>query len=476
MHTHPSLYITRFYIQISGKASSPLSNIMRIVNIGVSTNIFGIDTIYDDGNSSPTGLFGTSDILGTINDSLTSKMDIQKYPSNLTNLADFSNPLLERVNYRHSYKHLLQNTCKWEYNETFFKQYGFYNTLIISGGAPRCYYSITREDLEKQGCVFTDSSETTQNLSFRVIMSRGLNFSLRYISLNLKYESSTITISSTQGTIYGNSELYAFRFNNIKPLIINDGTKLQSISLEVENNPGSSMEDVLSVQYLSMDIITGEFDNSLNAINGINQVRCSLYSPLFDEPDNLFKDKKIFIIGDSFADNLGASISTTIGFEDYYLDAIRGTELARDNTFGTAIRTRLKSDTIEQIGFEPDYVLVIGGINDFKNADVQLGTPSDSLDSETFYGALKDICKTVAEQFPNSQCYVVCPPQAGPSYVPNSPLNNIGISWDDLWGVYKNTTTNYGVFMIDMLSLFGMNFYNICFISVSFSIFYSLVS
>lgn len=93
-----------------------------------------------------------------------------------------------------------------------------------------------------------------------------------------------------------------------------------------------------------------------------------------------------------FADHVGASLSNK---------AISGQVIAGDGTYSIYTRVTTYSETT-------DFIVIAGGTNDF-NTNVELGTFASTAGTDTFYGALKGICESLAANYPDTPVIWITP-------------------------------------------------------------------
>lgn len=129
------------------------------------------------------------------------------------------------------------------------------------------------------------------------------------------------------------------------------------------------------------------------------------------------KGKKIYFLGDSITEGVGASDT-----EHCYVSVFGKLSGAVVKNYGISA-TRIACQTENLTTKEPDLsfvnradsmdsdadvVVVFGGTNDFGHGDAKLGT-FESRDPYTFYGAMHVLCEKLIHRFPNADILFMTP-------------------------------------------------------------------
>lgn len=129
------------------------------------------------------------------------------------------------------------------------------------------------------------------------------------------------------------------------------------------------------------------------------------------------KGKKIYFLGDSITEGVGASDT-----EHCYVSVFGKLSGAVVKNYGISA-TRIACQTenlttkepdlsfvnrVDSMDSDADVVLVFGGTNDFGHGDAKLGT-FESRDPYTFYGAMHVLCEKLIHRFPNADILFMTP-------------------------------------------------------------------
>ena len=129
------------------------------------------------------------------------------------------------------------------------------------------------------------------------------------------------------------------------------------------------------------------------------------------------KGKKIYFLGDSITEGVGASDA-----EHCYVSVFGKLSGAIVKNYGISA-TRIACQTenlttkepdlsfvnrVDSMDSDADVVVVFGGTNDFGHGDAKLGT-FESRDPYTFYGAMHVLCEKLINRFPNADILFMTP-------------------------------------------------------------------
>lgn len=171
-----------------------------------------------------------------------------------------------------------------------------------------------------------------------------------------------------------------------------------------------------------------------------------------------YKDKVILCLGDSITSDYSDDdsswcqmIKDTLPVREVKNYGIAGTTVAH---FGG--RTDSFIERCNQMQPYGDVVLVFGGINDF-NHSVPIGE-FQSEDTETFYGALNELCIYLINHYPNADLVFATPMHAfGFKDYPHwNTHNEQNLALADYVNAIKKTCGYYSIPVIDLYSNSGM--------------------
>lgn len=128
-------------------------------------------------------------------------------------------------------------------------------------------------------------------------------------------------------------------------------------------------------------------------------------------------NKNIAFLGDSITEGYGAT--DRYGYVDYFREysgancvncGIAGTRIAKQKsitwdhpTFDEDFCKRAR-----EMKGEFDFIIVFGGTNDYGHGDADFGTFGNRT-SDTFYGALHTLYRTLIEKYPTTEIVVITP-------------------------------------------------------------------
>ena len=184
--------------------------------------------------------------------------------------------------------------------------------------------------------------------------------------------------------------------------------------------------------------------------------------------DSWYKGKKAAALGDSITANgstyytddgrSGSAwrefVAEELGLADIiYNCGIGGTKVSGDNA-----NAMWQDSRINAIPEDTAFLFFNGGMNDW-GGNVQLGDV-DSVDTNTFYGALNIISKKLTQKFPTIPIFFMTTTYGYRTDRPNG-KNTIGLTLYDYGRAIKKVAEKYGFPCIDLHALCGWNQYNI---------------
>lgn len=172
--------------------------------------------------------------------------------------------------------------------------------------------------------------------------------------------------------------------------------------------------------------------------------------------------KKLFFLGDSITEGVGVSDAENIYWR--ILARRTGAECLGYGVSGTRIAKQLGENAeasldfnnrAEQMGDDPDVVLVFGGTNDFGHGNVPLGNMTDDTEY-TFYGAVKALCCRLIRKYPQAQLVFMTPLHRALEEIS---MNEIGIrNISNLAGyvaIIREVAGYYGIPILDLYTTSG---------------------
>jgi uncharacterized repeat protein (TIGR02543 family) len=182
----------------------------------------------------------------------------------------------------------------------------------------------------------------------------------------------------------------------------------------------------------------------------------STYAISVDENISEYSEQKIVFLGDSITEGVGVTedserfgdiVSSTLGFDNYINMGVSGSTIAVRTSFTNSFAERAPS-----VPVDTDYVVVMGGINDYRQ-DIPL--VDFSTDLETMINALE----TAA---PNATIILMTPYETSHSGVPSSTANGVGATLDDYVDAIITTSDQIGdttprVNLIDLNNIIGFD-------------------
>ena len=201
------------------------------------------------------------------------------------------------------------------------------------------------------------------------------------------FESSSQTggASTTGSIIYNCEDDCCIGFNNSCSLAVS-----YNATIRIFDVTGYSDEELNKIDFLSLGISNIFVRNTFNSNNIVTS--------------NNLKNKKILVYGDSISQNGYFQNMIKLYFNcNVVTNAIGGT------TIGYLGDSSFSSDTrIEQLPSDADYVLIMGGTNDWNRIEIgEIDFSSDTIDKTTLKGGLFYTIKGIQEQCPNA-IIVVC--------------------------------------------------------------------
>lgn len=178
--------------------------------------------------------------------------------------------------------------------------------------------------------------------------------------------------------------------------------------------------------------------------------------------NNHLYNKNLLIIGDSISDN-----SLTQYANKYYFDYLKENEkmnLILDGQSGTGY-TMGDSGELDFIGrinnysgYNPDYISIFGGTNDWFNAEnnnIQMGTISDTPSDDTFAGKVKATILKLFEKYPSASILIATPimRNRGVNYngkLVNSITEGYQNTLEEYANLLKKIGNSYGIPVIDL--------------------------
>jgi hypothetical protein len=177
---------------------------------------------------------------------------------------------------------------------------------------------------------------------------------------------------------------------------------------------------------------------------------------------NKIQNLKVSILGDSISTSNGGGVG--IPEPDTYGGLLRDNEnclIYRDADAGSNLSTDFTNDarvnSLNSI-FEPDVILVFGGINDFLE-DATLGTFGDTT-TATFYGGVDVLCKKLQTRYPNARIFFMTPIHT--MYTLASIPENNGTNYlTEFVEAIEKVCKRYGISVINTNQDSGITCYNI---------------
>lgn len=177
-----------------------------------------------------------------------------------------------------------------------------------------------------------------------------------------------------------------------------------------------------------------------------------------------FYNKVLSTMGDSITQQglWQPHLVAKLGFSSFLNNGVGGTKIIDSN--GSDTTAMCRDERINAISASSDVVLVMGGTNDWVQS-ASLGTITDTV-TNTFYGALKTMCKKLRTRFPDKLiCLLTTPYGAYPNYPgwtdTTGLKNNHGLTAGDYGDAVIKVGKLYGIPVIDVYGNAGWNIDNI---------------
>ncbi len=176
------------------------------------------------------------------------------------------------------------------------------------------------------------------------------------------------------------------------------------------------------------------------------------------------KDLKINFLGDSITAGVGVSApgNKFVNLVGLKIDTARNYGVS-----STSIAYQIKSSVPgkyfcnrhHEMDSDADYIVILGGTNDYGFGDAPLGSPSDAT-PETFYGSLNYLYSAILNNYPDSKVIVMTPPRMlGDSNLKghNGYKGKDVATLETYVNIIKEVATGYSLPIIDLYSVSELN-------------------
>lgn len=169
------------------------------------------------------------------------------------------------------------------------------------------------------------------------------------------------------------------------------------------------------------------------------------------------KGKKIYFLGDSITEGCGVTPDTV-----YHAVVARKTGCISVNygVGGSCLANEVtgveKQDSfaarIDEMGNDPDMIVVFGGVNDYGHGSAPIGTPDDRT-PDSFYGACHYIITTLLEKYPLKPIVFMTPTHYQAELLPGV---TSGRPFIDYVRIIREVCGNYGIPICDLYKNSGI--------------------
>ncbi len=177
------------------------------------------------------------------------------------------------------------------------------------------------------------------------------------------------------------------------------------------------------------------------------------------------KGKKVFFLGDSITQGLGASaydksfvpMFAELSDAEVKNYGVCGTRIARQRIkFGCDQWNRDFLERADEMETDADIVIVFGGTNDFGHGDAKIGD-FNSRSEYTFYGAMHCLCEKLLNKYPDAEIVFITPLHRLGEEIPlkeNGIPNEVSLS--GYVSIIKEVAGYYGLPVLDLFSISGI--------------------
>ena len=177
------------------------------------------------------------------------------------------------------------------------------------------------------------------------------------------------------------------------------------------------------------------------------------------------KGKKVFFLGDSITQGLGAStydksfvpMFAELSDAEVKNYGVCGTRIARQRIkFGCDQWNRDFLERADEMEPDADIVIVFGGTNDFGHGDAKIGD-FNSRSEYTFYGAMHCLCEKLLNKYPDAEIVFITPLHRLGEETPlkeNGIANEVSLS--GYVSIIKEVAGYYGLPVLDLFSISGI--------------------
>lgn len=177
------------------------------------------------------------------------------------------------------------------------------------------------------------------------------------------------------------------------------------------------------------------------------------------------KGKKVFFLGDSITQGLGAStydksfvpMFAELSDAEVKNYGVCGTRIARQRIkFGCDQWNRDFLERADEMEPDADIVIVFGGTNDFGHGDAKIGD-FNSRSEYTFYGAMHCLCEKLLNKYPDAEIVFITPLHRLGEEIPlkeNGIPNEVSLS--GYVSIIKEVAGYYGLPVLDLFSISGI--------------------
>ncbi|MDD6214112.1 MAG: SGNH/GDSL hydrolase family protein [Firmicutes bacterium] len=177
------------------------------------------------------------------------------------------------------------------------------------------------------------------------------------------------------------------------------------------------------------------------------------------------QNKRVFFLGDSITEGVGASSEETCYVSVFAKTT--GADVKNYGISGTRIAKQRKKSAnpqfdrdflsrVDEMDSDADIIVVFGGTNDFGHGDSTVGD-FESQDEYTFYGALHSLCQKLIKKYPNSEIVFLTPLHR---LGEDAEINEIGIPNERPLSGYvdaiKEVAGYYGLPVLDLFHMSGI--------------------